>query len=181
MAWGPLRFEAIWTPGHSAGLICLYAAQTEVLISSDHVLQRISPHISMGSQHDGDPLADYLRSLQTVRNLPTRTVLPGHGKPFTNLAERVDELIEHHQIRLQTILKALASDKRTAYQVASLLPWRRSQHGWQQLSIFERMSAADETLAHLEYLANQEQIKKYHRDDGVVTYQTLASSPRSLP
>lgn len=172
LEWTPFRFKVIWTPGHAAGLICLYEAQSEVLLSSDHVLQRISPHIGMGSQHDGDPLADYLRSLQAVRALPAKIVLPGHGKPFTNLSERVDELIEHHHSRLQTIIKALAGDEQTAYAVASRLSWRGSENGWQRLPVFERMSAADETLAHLEYLTNLGQIKKQTRD-AVVVYRTI--------
>jgi glyoxylase-like metal-dependent hydrolase (beta-lactamase superfamily II) len=43
--WSPFRFEVLWTPGHAAGLVCLYEPQQQLLLSSDHVLERTSPHI----------------------------------------------------------------------------------------------------------------------------------------
>ncbi|GHO49132.1 MBL fold metallo-hydrolase [Ktedonospora formicarum] len=174
LEWNPFCFEVIWTPGHAPGLTCLYDPQFEILIASDHVLEHISPHIGRGSQQDDDPLSNYLRSLQAVRDLPVQVILPGHGQPFTGLAARVDALAEHHQRRLGAIMKALAGEEQTAYSVASRLVWRRSEKGWQQLSPFERMSAMDETLSHLEYLLNQGAVSKQLRN-GVVTYQAIQS------
>jgi glyoxylase-like metal-dependent hydrolase (beta-lactamase superfamily II) len=81
LAWHPFRFEVIWTPGHAAGLVCLYEPQAQVLISSDHVLERISPNIGLYARQSGDPLEEYLRSLQLVRDVPVKLVLPGHGAP----------------------------------------------------------------------------------------------------
>jgi glyoxylase-like metal-dependent hydrolase (beta-lactamase superfamily II) len=68
--WGTYRFEVVWTPGHSAGLICLHDHTARLLISSDHVLPRISPHVGLHAQSFGNPLGDYLSSLQLVRALP---------------------------------------------------------------------------------------------------------------
>lgn len=159
--WHPYSFEVLWTPGHAPGLICLYDPHRALLLASDHVLEHISPHVGRGSQPDGNPLGDYFRSLQAVRDLPVKVILPGHGKPFADLSGRVDALIEHHQRRLRAIMKVLAdNDQATAYGVASRLSWRRSEDGWQRLSLFERMSAMDETLSHLEYLLSQGQARK---------------------
>src|SRR5581483_11526062 len=47
LLWSAYHFEVIPTPGHSAGLICLYERQARVLLSSDHVLERVSPHIGL--------------------------------------------------------------------------------------------------------------------------------------
>src|SRR5947209_15795341 len=58
LAWFPYRFEVVWTPGHSAGLICLYEPQAQVLVSSDHLLERISPNIAVHPPSFGKPLSD---------------------------------------------------------------------------------------------------------------------------
>lgn len=168
LAWHPFRFEVIWTPGHSSGLVCLYEAQAQILISSDHILPRISPNIGLYAQQSGDPLADYLHSLKQVRNLPVKQVLPGHGASFSDLAARVDELIAHHELRLQEMMKALADEEQTAYGTASRLSWRGSAHGWQKLLPFDRLAALSETLAHLEYLSNQRQVRRREQDDHVL-------------
>ena len=172
LAWHPFRFEVIWTPGHAAGLVCLYEPQAQVLISSDHVLQHISPNIGLYARQSGDPLGDYLRSLRIVRGLPVKLVLPGHGAPFTDLAGRVDALVAHHEQRLQEMVKVLADEEQTAYGLASRLSWRGSERGWQRLSPFDRLAALSETLAHLEYLTNQRQVRRHELDDHVL-YQGI--------
>ncbi len=174
--WSPFHFEVIWTPGHSAGLVCLYEPQRALLITSDHVLEHISPHIGRSDEPDGDALGDYLRSLQAVRNLPARFVLPGHGRPIANLAARVDELEEHHQRRLEEVLRVLAEDEQTAYDIAGNLSWKRAQDGWQRLSLFERSSALDETCSHLDYLVKRQQVSR-QLQDGVTVYQRSAKLP----
>ncbi len=170
LAWRPFRFEVIWTPGHAAGLVCLYEPQAQVLISSDHVLQRISLNIGLYARQSGDPLGEYLRSLQLVRDLPVKLVLPGHGAPFTDLAGRVDALVAHHEQRLQEMVNTLADEDdggQTAYGIASRLSWRGSEHGWQILQPFDRLAALSETLAHLHYLTNQGQVSKHIQDGGI--------------
>jgi glyoxylase-like metal-dependent hydrolase (beta-lactamase superfamily II) len=167
--WGALRLEVRWVPGHSAGLICLYDAESEILVSSDHVLQRISPHVGLHAQSLGSPLDDYLGSLRSVRELPVRQVLPGHGEPFADLTGRVDEIIAHHERRNERILAVLARPM-TAYEVASRLSWRGSQTGWSLLEPFQRRMAVTETIAHLEYLHGHGHVSK-DTDRGQAVYR----------
>ena len=148
--------------------MCLYEPQAQVLISSDHILQRISPNIGLYAQQSGDPLGEYLRSLQRVRDLPVKQVLPGHGAPFTDLAGRVNALVAHHEQRLQEMVHVLADEEQTAYGLASHLSWRGSEQGWQRLLPFDRLAALNETLAHLEYLTNQRQVRRHEQGDHVL-------------
>jgi glyoxylase-like metal-dependent hydrolase (beta-lactamase superfamily II) len=167
--WRPFRFEVIWTPGHSAGLVCLYERQHQILLSSDHVLEGISPNIAYSAQHTGDPLDAYLHSLRLVRDLPVALVLPGHGAPFSDLTGRVDALEQHHEERLQAILDVVARQEgQNAYAIASQLPWRGSAGGWQQLQPFDRLAALSETLAHVQYLTNQGRVHRREEDGTVV-------------
>jgi glyoxylase-like metal-dependent hydrolase (beta-lactamase superfamily II) len=166
--WGR-PFEVIWTPGHASGLVCLYDRERGVLLSSDHVLQRISPHVGLHTQSLGNPLQDYLGSLRLVRDLPVRTILPGHGDPFEGLATRVDEIIAHHDRRCAEILEVLSEGEKTSYQVAGLLRWRGSETGWERLHPFQRRMAVTEVVAHLEYLHGHDRAEKRFRG-GLISY-----------
>jgi glyoxylase-like metal-dependent hydrolase (beta-lactamase superfamily II) len=171
LTWGRYRFEVPWTPGHSDGLICLHAREPEVFLSSDHILQRISPQVGMHVQSVGNPLDHYLDSISRVRDLPVRVVLPGHGRPFQDLAGRVDEIAAHHQRRLAAMHSLLRTEGQTAYDVAARLSWRGAEDGWQQLAPFQRRMAVTETIAHLEHLATSGQAGKQF-DRGLVYYLT---------
>src|SRR5690625_1379907 len=50
---GKYAYEVIFTPGHSDGLITFYNHDKKVLISTDHILPRITPNISYWFH--GDP------------------------------------------------------------------------------------------------------------------------------
>src|SRR5207237_1481409 len=78
------RFDSrvIWTPGHSAGHICLFDAVHKVLLSGDHVLPRITPSVGLHVRAASNPLPDYLDSLRLIGRLEAELVLPGHGDPF---------------------------------------------------------------------------------------------------
>jgi glyoxylase-like metal-dependent hydrolase (beta-lactamase superfamily II) len=169
LRWGERDFEVIWTPGHSAGLVCLYEREMGVLISSDHVLQRISPQVGLHTQSSGNPLRDYLASLARVKDLPVSRVLPGHGKPFQDLAGRVTELVTHHEERSAAIEAQLAAGRRSAYAIAERLRWRGAEGGWERLEPFQRRMALTETIAHLEYLYEEGRIGK-QVEDGSVYY-----------
>ena len=62
---------AIWTPGHSPGHLCFYEAGSELMLSGDHVLPRITPNIPF------HPQAGATRSATTWRrstsSSPTRS------------------------------------------------------------------------------------------------------------
>jgi glyoxylase-like metal-dependent hydrolase (beta-lactamase superfamily II) len=169
LQWGAHDLEVIWTPGHSAGVICLHDRQANVLFASDHVLQRISPHVGLHTQSSGNPLQDYLTSLMRVRDLPVSWVLPGHGKPFQDLAGRVDELVAHTRARSAAIEKQLANARQSAYNVARSLQWRGAENGWERLEPFQRRMALTETIAHLEYLHDAGKISR-QVEDGLVYY-----------
>jgi glyoxylase-like metal-dependent hydrolase (beta-lactamase superfamily II) len=172
LPWGRFRLRVLWTPGHSAGLICLHDPDARILLSSDHVLERISPHVGLHTQSLGNPLSDYLDSLAATRPLPVDLVLPGHGRPFGGLPSRVDSLIEHHRQRLSTILDVIATGEQSAYGISSSLPWKGSEAGWDRLAPFERRMAVTEVAAHLEHLHGSQRVTRRNAD-GVILYRAL--------
>ncbi len=134
-----------WTPGHTDYHAVLVDEPNGVLFAGDHVLPRITSNISLYPYSRDDPLGDYLDSLRNLRDLPVTRVLPAHGEPFNDLRGRIDELLAHHDARLDAIRAALGSRERTGYDVAhELFPVLRSPH--------EERFALAETLAHLRHL-----------------------------
>ncbi len=136
------EWQAIFTPGHTDDHLCLYDPAEGILLSGDHVLPTITPHIS--GMFEGDTLGRYLRSLDQVAALSgVRTILPAHGHPFHDLPGRVDEIKDHHEGRLDR-LRVISHD----------LGWATIPQLAQQLFHEKNWgSMADsETYAHLERL-----------------------------
>ena len=159
------RYRVIWTPGHSDGHICLFRERDGIFLAADHVLPRITPNIGLYSEYDrANPLGDYLDSLRKVSTLPASIVLPGHGEPFKDLAGRVAEIIEHHELREMQILTLLDEQSQNAYQLAEKL------FGHRLKSNEARRMAVAETLSHLEYLRIHGQAEQHKTTDGLILY-----------
>lgn len=158
-------YQVFWVPGHSDGLIALYRQRDGVFLSADHVLPRITPNVGLYSERDRpNPLDDYLTSLNKVKDLAVDTVLPGHGEPFPNLAQRVHELIEHHDERAQRILQLLTEQPRHA-------AWLTDQLFQGRLRDDEtRRMAMAEVLAHLEYLRHRGEVEQEHTAEDIILY-----------
>ena len=128
---GGFNLKVVWTPGHSPGHICLYEANNRVLFGGDHVLPTTTPNIGLrpGQLGRGNPLSDYLESLDKVRKLDVRRVLPAHEHIFKDLPGRVDEIKEHHRRRSQEILDTLHTGPKTGYQVSGAVTWMPESGG----------------------------------------------------
>jgi len=144
---GEREWRVIIGQGHSPEHVCLWSEDTGILIAGDQILPRISPNVSIWpSEPAADPLADFLRSLERLRELPDGTlILPSHGLPFRGLHARAGQLAAHHEERLSDVLRACAEAPRSAADVTRFLfPRALDAH---QLSF-----ALGEAVAHLTYL-----------------------------
>jgi glyoxylase-like metal-dependent hydrolase (beta-lactamase superfamily II) len=146
------RLRALWTPGHAPGHLCFLDTISGKLLSGDHVLDPITPHVGIWREDRGDALGEYVASLRALGACDASGVLPAHGEPFPDLGRRVDELLAHEAAREAQVLAALADAPASAAAVARRLPWRRRGDRFEQLSAGHRQFAVAETLAHLEHL-----------------------------
>lgn len=144
---GKYEYEVIFTPGHSDGLVTFYNEAKNVLLSTDHILPKITPNISYWFHGDPNPLASYLASLEKVRKFNADLVIPSHGKPFHGANVRIDEIKAHHGDRLEQTMEAIG-DGGLVYNICKKL-FRKD------LNTHEMRFAIGETLAHLEYLRIQ--------------------------
>jgi glyoxylase-like metal-dependent hydrolase (beta-lactamase superfamily II) len=158
---GRYQWRAFTVLGHAPEHACLVCPETNVLISGDQVLPKITTNVSVWpDQPRGNPLRLYLDSLARFRPLPEETlVLPSHGLPFRGLHRRLDHLRHHHDDRLAETIGALA-EPRTAFELVPVL-FRR------QLDTHQLGFAIGETLAHLHYLEAEGQAARLVGDDDI--------------
>lgn len=142
---GGRAFTPLLAPGHSDGQLLFYDPADRLLLSGDHVLMKITPNIGLWPETDPNPLGRFLDSLRAVRPLDVRLALPGHRQPITDWQGRIDELIAHHDERLNHTLDAVNGGA-TAYEVAGRV------FDFNRLTVHEMRFALVETLAHLEAL-----------------------------
>lgn len=152
---------ALHTPGHTEDHLCLYDPENGVMLTGDHVLPSITPHIG-GMTRQDDPLQAFFDSLQRMTTFDGVTVaLPAHGHPFTDLAGRADHICEHHQERLQTIRDAAA--EMPGGTVTDYMKVLFRERSWGDM-------AESETFAHLEHLKLAGEIVR-EDPDGVANYR----------
>lgn len=143
---GSYHFQVIETPGHHMTHICLYDPDAKIMLTGDHVLERITPNIS-SFMLETDELGDFLNSLRKVRDCDVKLALPGHGVPFEALARRVDELIAHHEARLAEMEDLVRAGHHDIIDITSNASWKYPN--WESWAIEQKFFSLGETLAHL--------------------------------
>lgn len=159
---GTGEWLVVHTPGHTGDHICLYDPAHGTLLSGDHVLPTITPHIS-GMAPGSDSLAQFFAALERVAAIEGVTqVLPAHGLPFSDLTGRVDEIIEHHGERL-ALLAGIADELGDA-DVTGYSHRLFRERSWGPM-------AESETFAHLEHLRLQGRVSAHRDERGQMRYR----------
>lgn len=164
---GGRLLETVPTPGHTAGHVVFHDLDAGLLFAGDHVLPTITPSIGFEPVLQDLPLGAFLRSLALVRSRPDAWLLPAHGAVTESVHARVDELVAHHEQRLQEVLDAGGG---SPYDVAQVLRWTRHGRTLAELDGFNQMLAVFETGAHLDLLVAQERLVR-EDDGGRTTYR----------
>ncbi len=160
------------TPGHTRGHLVFIDDASELMFAGDHVLPHITPSIGFEQSPSEVPLRDYLASLRLVRTLPDMRLLPAHGPVTDSVHQRVDELLDHHDTRLDATAAVVAKGASTAYEVARALTWTRRERTLDELDPFNQMMAVLETAAHLDVLGLQGKLSR-DKIEGVVHYASV--------
>jgi glyoxylase-like metal-dependent hydrolase (beta-lactamase superfamily II) len=161
--------HALPTPGHTRGHVAFVDRDAAAMFAGDHVLPHITPSIAFESAPPELPLRDYLESLRRVRELPDMRLLPAHGPVTSSAHDRVDELLAHHDGRLDDAANAVDGGPSTSYEAAQVLTWTRRKRAFADLDPFNQMLAVFETEVHLDLLAAQDRLRRV-TTDGVIRY-----------
>jgi glyoxylase-like metal-dependent hydrolase (beta-lactamase superfamily II) len=167
--YGGRTLVPIATPGHTGGHLVFHDPAARLMFAGDHVLPHITPSVGFEAAPPRSPLGDYIGSLHAMLALPDARLLPAHGPVRESTHARVRDLVAHHDRRLDETERAVRSGVETGYEVARRLTWTSRGRAFEDLDLFNRSLAVNETVAHLVVLADQGRIRAGEAD-GVVRY-----------
>ena len=169
ISFGTNSLKIISTPGHTIGHICVLDKEKQYLFSGDHILSRITPHIGTfdvypefkGGIDFSNPLKSYLESLDKIDRLDLKIIFPAHQELIFNPHERILEIKEHHQRRLNEIQEIIKDKPMSPLKVSNI-------HFGENLDEFNYMLALNEIASHLMYLEKQEKIKRIEKSGKIL-------------
>ena len=138
-----LRFDS----GHSPGQLSLFDQDRKLHICVDFLLPRISPNVSVPLRNsDANMLGDYLAYLADMAQIGNDwLIIPGHDWPYFGGGIRAQQLIAHHQARLDQLRDAAKTRTLTTLAAKdTLFPIELTDH--------ELFFAVCEARAHLNHL-----------------------------
>ncbi|MED4585138.1 MBL fold metallo-hydrolase [Brevibacillus choshinensis] len=185
-AWGEVRYledgdtlaaggrdwKIIYTPGHSQSDICLWDQISGDVIVGDFLLQEISANAFIvppdsAKRERPKPLLQMRESFQRVYDLPFGTIYPGHGAPFTDHRQLIDQRRREQAERCDKITILLADQPRNVMQICKeLFPWLQDN------ALFLGLS---EVQGHLDLLQEQSRVLREQRD-GVMWYYAVQTN-----
>ena len=153
------RIQCLFVPGHTPGQMCYWLPDHGILFTGDHVLFDITPNITAWPIM-ADALGSYLESLKKIRGYEPTLALPGHRKTG-DLKTRVDQLLCHHQRRLEEALNVVkAHPGRGAYELAGYMTWKIRANSWEDFPVAQKWFAVGECMSHLDHLMVLGQVRR---------------------
>ncbi|MEE8338131.1 MAG: MBL fold metallo-hydrolase, partial [Dehalococcoidia bacterium] len=164
---GGTTLRAVAAPGHTPGNLVAFVAATGDLYSGDTLLPRTIPtpglHFPDGADGPRWPsLPRFIASVERLRALGPRRVLPGHGEPVDD-PERLFVRFERHQQRRQRRIRALlATRSDSAYGLVRRL--------FPHLPDARVGQAMTETIGHLDALVERGEATSEANASGVLVF-----------
>jgi len=158
-------------PGHSPSDTVFLDESRRILFAADHLIAHISsnPLLARPLEAEGDytgprprALITYMASLEKTRAMELSLVLPGHGRPITDHAALIDERFRLHRRRAEKINRLIASQARTAHEIAQEL--------WGNVAVTQAYLTLSEVLGHVDLLLRDGLVVE-READGVVRFQ----------
>ena len=140
--------RVIHTPGHAPDHVCFFDEASGVLFCGDLLIQGRTVVIPASL---GGHLTSYLESLEQIRRLEPRRVLPAHGPEIEDLPALVDGYLAHRHQRETQILGALERAEHTKEALVDEI--------YPSLASVLRFAAGESVLAHLVKLEDEGQVR----------------------
>ncbi len=150
---GDIALRIVPTPGHAPDHLCFLDEETGDMYCGD--LVRLGGSIVIPASKGGD-LRKYLDSLQRVRALAPKRLLPGHGPIVDDPRSLIEEYLQHRVQREQEVIAALREGAMTTEEIVRRV--------YTKLAPNLVAAAADSVLAHLVKL--HEEGRAFVSDDG---------------
>jgi len=171
--YGGYELEMIHLPGHTPGQAGLWNAENGFFFSGDHILEHVSSHIEAWDL-ENDYVQLYMDSLRKVREMPVKRIFYAHGKEIPDINGRIDELLAHHEKRLDDMLEQVkkCDGPASLEYIAGGVEW---SHGktYEVLAFQQRWFAHSETLAHMLHLEREGKVRSFHNEEGAWRFELV--------
>ena len=170
--YGGMELEVMLVPGHTPGNTILFCREKKLAFLGDHVLFNITPNITYWIGMD-DPLGQYCVSLNKVHDLEIEIPLPGHRAVTCSTKERVEQILAHHEKRLEEAYQIISENPGlNCYQIAGKMTWniRTKSGSWADFPLSQKWFAFGEAIAHMERLINAGKVERNVRPNGKRAY-----------
>lgn len=162
---GGLTWQVLHTPGHCSHQTIFYQPETRQLISSDMLLKRTpTPVVELPA--DGrtrqPSLPTFMRSLELVEALDVAVAYPGHGEPFGNHRDLVQEQRERILRRTEETYACIRGGCRTAAHITA--------HLYADRSLTIQFAGLWMALGYVDLLLEAGRITA-HEANGVINYE----------
>ncbi len=169
MRIGSVTLRCLHTPGHTPGHMCLYEPNEKLLFAGDHILFDITPNITPWQDID-DALGMYLESLIKIKTYDISRTFAAHRENGMSVYERADQLIAHHQARLDELYEIIRQNPGIdCYNAASKMTWSIRAKDWSDFPATQKFFAVGEAAAHIDHLLHTGRVRG-HAGPGVKTY-----------
>ncbi|MGA2452770.1 MAG: MBL fold metallo-hydrolase [Solirubrobacteraceae bacterium] len=167
------ELRVLHRPGHSPSDTVFLDERRSIMLAADHLIAHISSNplisrpLDAGDEYDGprpQALITYMASLEKTRAMELALVLPGHGQPITDHVALIDERFRLHQRRAEKMLRLIASEPRTAHEIAQEL--------WGNVAVTQAFLTLSEVLGHVDLLLRDELVVEEERE-GVVSFRAV--------
>ena len=151
----------VHTPGHSPGHLCFYLPEEKAMFGGDLVLSVTTTHVGYYPGYSADPVGDQIKSLKKLLNYEIDTIYPAHEGVIKKPEERIRELIEHYEQRMEEI-RSILDEPARVIEIASKVSWSTGKFG--ELKGWGRIMAISETLAFLKRLVFDGKAREVEKD-----------------
>jgi glyoxylase-like metal-dependent hydrolase (beta-lactamase superfamily II) len=162
-------------PGHSPSDTVFLDESRSILLSADHLIKHISSNPLLarplgpeadhadraGIEERPRALMTYISSLEKTRAMDLSLVLPGHGQPIVDHVSLIDERFRLHRRRAEKIHRLIASEPRTAHEIAHEL--------WGDIAVTQAFLTLSEVLGHVDLLLADGRVIE-EQSDGVIRF-----------
>ncbi len=165
--FGSLTLAVARVPGHTPWCILLFDENKAIAFSGDFFVNDIPSDplvlVAEGRLKEYKSLTSYKASLETVKRMNLKVLLPGHGGIIQDPSKKIEDRLKAIEKRKLAILRTLKKGSQTAAQITrQLFPNLPQSHLF--IGILD-------VLNHLELLEEDVLVE---RRDGIPTYFSLA-------
>ncbi|HLR66387.1 MBL fold metallo-hydrolase [Virgibacillus alimentarius] len=165
---GHKDWKVIETKGHAQSHLSFFRKNDGTFIGGDHLLHHISSNPILEPPYAGEtertkPLLQYRDNLKKCLSLGIKTVLPGHGKSFSDVEALIPARLQSQEQRANKVHSLLRTE-------GILTPFQICQHLFPKHYVTQLDLTMSETIGQLDFLEQQNKVDQLV-EDGVHFYR----------